>query len=191
MNILTQSLPETVTVDGREYPIDADFRSCLNIVLAFDDAELTGQEKQAILLNNLFIEMPDNIEAALTAASLFINGNQPRDEETEAQPVYYSFQKDSRFIFSAFQQVHKIDLETTSLHWWKFCALFVGLFGSETPFANLVSLRQRVHSGKATKEERQAAEDMGDMFVIEQPDTRTQEEKEAEAEFLRLLGQGK
>jgi len=53
MNILTQSLPDTVTVDGKEYPINSDFRSCLNTILAFDDAELTVYEKQAILLNNL------------------------------------------------------------------------------------------------------------------------------------------
>lgn len=187
-NILFDALPDTVTVDGREYAIDTSFRSCLKTVLAFEDNELTGYEKQGILLANLFIESPENTTAALEAAQMFINGNQPRNDDDEAQPVFYSFRKDAKFIFAAFQQVHKIDLETADLHWWKFCALFVGLFGSETPFSNLVSLRQRVASGKATKEERQAAHNMGEAFEIEQPDTRTEAERKADAEFMRLIG---
>jgi hypothetical protein len=63
--------------------------------------------------------------------------------------------------------------------------------GADTAFCNLVGLRKRVKSGKATKEEREVAREMGDLFDVPEPDLRTAEEKEQEAEFMRLLHGGK
>ena len=54
----------------------------------------------------------------------------------------------------------------------------------------LIGLRKRIMTGKATKEERQAYQEMKDVLELEQPDTRTLEEKEQEAEFLQA-GRGK
>jgi len=44
-NVLIDRLPTTVEVDGRLYDIDSDFRTCLRIILAFEDAELTSVRK--------------------------------------------------------------------------------------------------------------------------------------------------
>jgi hypothetical protein len=190
MNILTDTFPETITIDGQAYQINTDFRMCLKTILAFEDDELTGYEKQAILLSNLFVTVPHDTKEAMIKAVEFFNGgksNKPVDEDDEPSPRLYSFSKDANFIFAAFRQTHGIDLQKAQLHWLEFLALFMDL-GSETTFCSLVSLRKRVKTGKASKEERQAAREMGEMFDIPEPDTRTLDEKEKELEFLRLIG---
>jgi hypothetical protein len=191
MNILIERLPDAVEIDGREYLLNTDFRTCLRVILAFEDPELTNAEKQMVMLNNIYPEMPENIQAALDQANKFLNGGNVEKSEEEGVflPRLYSFSKDANFIFAAFKQTHDIDLSTEQLHWWKFIALFMDL-GGETTFSNLIQLRKKVFTGTATKEEKQAASDMGEIFDIPQPDTRTLEEKKAEAIFMAQVKNG-
>jgi hypothetical protein len=63
--------------------------------------------------------------------------------------------------------------------------------GTETTFCQLVSLRKRIKTGKATREERNAAREMGEVYEVPDVDTRTLEEKQREADFIRLVTQGK
>ena len=181
MNVLTESLPRTVGIDGVEYPVNTDFRACLRVMLAFEDAQLTPHEKQAILLQNIYSEIPGNIVGAIEAANIFLNGGEVQENEHPG-PRLYSFSKDANFIFAAFRQTHGIDLQREDLHWWEFLALFMDL-GQDTTFCNLVAMRKRVKTGKATKEERQAALEMGDMFDIQEIDMEL-EEKELRQQFL-------
>jgi hypothetical protein len=190
VNILTDALPETIDISGEIYKINSDFRTCLKIIMAFEDETLTGYEKQIILLSNLYQTVPANTQYAISQANLFLNGGKSdSDEGGDGSPRLYSFIKDANFIFAAFRQTHGIDLQKADLHWWEFLALFMDL-GGETTFSNLIGLRKRVKNGTATKEERQAAHDMGEAFEIPEPDTRTFDEKEKEREFMRLVSQG-
>jgi len=185
MNILIDALPEAVAVDGREFAIHSDFRTALRILMAFEDNSLAGVEKQAILIANLYKEQPENLRMAYDAGVRFLNmGEEPREEDSG--PRVYSFCKDARLIFAAFRQTHGIDLSTADLHWWQFLALFMDL-GAETVFCQLIGLRKRIKTGKATKEERHLAHEMGDIFDLPDVDTRTLDEREREAEFMRLL----
>ena len=105
-------------------------------VIAFEDPELTGLEKQAVMLENLYPEQPTDPTAACEIAVRFLNGGSETGEGEEDEPLrLYSFSKDAGFIFSAFRQTHGIDLETAELHWWKFLALFMDL-GAETTFSS-------------------------------------------------------
>lgn len=189
MSILTDALPESIRVDGIEFPVNSDFRASLRTIMAFEDSTLTGREKAQIALFNLYVDIPLNIEAAEEKINWFLNGGDvstSAQNSDESQPRLYSFVKDANFIFAAFRQTHGIDLTKADLHWWEFLALFMDL-GSETTFCQLVSLRKRVKTGKATKEERQAAQEMGDVFEIEELDTRTLAEREIESNFMKQL----
>lgn len=190
MNLLVDALPTAVEIDGKEYEINTSFRDCLRTILAFEDEELTGYEKQAIMLQNLFPEPIENVQAAFEVGTRFLNGGKVGESESESNLRLYSFDKDAALIFAAFRQTHGIDLETAEMHWWKFMALFADL-GGETTFCNLIGLRKRVKTGVASKEEKQAARDMGSAFDIPEPDDRTPDEREKEAEFLRMIGGGK
>lgn len=187
MNILTDAPPETVEINTTEYRLNTDFRACLKIIMAFEDNELTPQEKQLILLGNLYSVVPNDLEAALDRANWFLNGGKDSATNTdEENPRVYSFAKDGNFIYAAFRQTHGIDLATVNLHWWTFLALFMDL-GQDTTFCQLTALRKRLKTGKASKEEKAAALSMGEMIDLPEIDDRTLDEKEAENEFLRKV----
>jgi hypothetical protein len=172
-----------------EYPIETDFRDCLRVSLAYEDPDLTGYEKQLIMLSNLYPEPIEDVQGALEQGAKFLNGGRVATEDEEGLRLF-SFEKDANLIFSAFRQTHGINLETAKLHWWAFLALFADL-GADTVFCNLVSMRKRVKNGTASKEERHAAEEMGEMFIIPDHDDRTPEEKEQERAFLQQTNGGR
>lgn len=185
MNILLERLPEAVEIDGTEYPINTDFRAGLAVILAFEDPELTEHEKQAVLLENLYPEPPHDLTGAILQGVKFLNGGESEANGDGADgPRLYSFAHDAKLIFAAFRQTHGIDLETAELHWWKFLALFMDL-GQDTTFCNLVSLRKRIKTGKASKEELSAYREM--RSLVDLPEPLSPAEQAAEDEFMRRL----
>jgi len=189
MNILVDPLPDAIEVNGHDYPINTDFRVSLRTILAFEDSGLAGIEKQMVLLQNLYIEQPENILEAFKQGIKFLNGGVESEEENRG-PRVYSFEKDAQYIMAAFQQTHGIDLEKVDMHWWKFLALFMDI-GGETTFSSIVGLRQRMKSGKASKEDKAAANKMRSIIDLPEIDRRTPEEREMEQIFNDAIEKGK
>jgi hypothetical protein len=191
-NVLIDELPETLTVAGKEYAIRSDFRTALRVLLAFEDNGLTMLEKQMVLIDNLFVETPADIAEAGRAAIAYLDGggDDGEEESMEGGLRLYSFSKDANIIYAAFQQTHGIDLQKAQLHWWQFLALFMDM-GADTTFCNLIGLRKRVKTGKASKEEKQMAQDMGSMFEVPDIDMRSLAEREADADFMAQYRQAK
>lgn len=159
--------------------------------MAFEDDQITTFEKQAVMLNNLYIDKPKDIQKAFERANWFLNGGETAKGNSEKEQIrLYSFSKDANFIFAAFRQTHNVDLQEAEMHWWKFLALFMDL-GKETTFSSLVALRKKYKAGRATKEEKKAIADMGDVFEINEWDDRTLEEKEMHSKFMALIEKGK
>ena len=188
MNILVDQFPESVEIDGVKCEIRTDYRYGLRAIMAFEDDELASLEKQYVMLNLLYKQIPTNTEVALKKAIWFLDAGLESDGGSGLR--LYSYSKDASYIFSAFRQTHGIDLETVKMHWWKFVTLFMDL-GADTVFTNLISLRKRVKTGKASKEEKRAARDLGDTFKVPKLDTRTLEEKKAERVFLEKVAKSK
>jgi hypothetical protein len=193
VNILTDRLPEAIRVNGRVYEINSDFRDCLRIILAFEDNSLTPLEKQMLLMENLFRDVvnSEDYPEAMQQGVRFLDGGGKLEEDAEGDSGQhlrlYSFSRDANLIFAAFQQTHGIDLQNTEyLHWWQFLTLFMDL-GESTSFCSLVGLRKRVKTGKATKEERQVAREMGAMFEVPELDTRSLAEKIQDREFVKQV----
>lgn len=186
MSILTDALPDAVVIDGQAVPIETDFRAGLRTILAFEDDSLTRAEKMRVLLENLYPEPPANLREAVAVGVKFLNGGEASDGDGAPGLRLYSLAKDERYIYAAFRQSHGVDLQTATLHWWQFLALFMDL-GSQTTFCSMVALRKRVKTGKATKEERRAYREMQDVLDVPAPDTRTPEERARYDQFMRAL----
>jgi hypothetical protein len=187
MNILLDDLPETIIIEGVKYPINYDFKSCVKSIMAWEDKDLTGYEKQLITVENLYRVIPENLDLATKEAVNFLNGGEFNEgEKSEKELRFYSFTKDANFIYAAIKQTHGIDLTSENIHWWKFIALFMDI-GSETTFCGLTGLRKRVKTGKASKEELEMALEMGSIFDIPDIDKRTPEEKRRSNEFRSKL----
>ena len=138
MNLLTTTLPDTITVDGREYAIHTDFRDWIRFCEMLLDEELKEEEKVYIALMMYREEQPSNIQLALKGLTDFYlmaeEGVEPK-EVTESEEVehenpkpIYDWTVDSAYIIGAFQKTYGIDLANIEyMHWWRFKALFTSI----------------------------------------------------------------
>jgi hypothetical protein len=191
VNILVDDLPEMVEIDGEEVPINTDYRASLQVIRAFEDRTLADPEKIAVLLDNLYFTLPQDINKAYELGMMFLNGGEsPEPDGNKPGPRYYSFNQDANLIFAAFRQTHGIDLTTATLHWWAFMALFMDL-GADTAFCQLVAFRKRIKEGKATKEEKAMYREMHDQIDLENPDEQLTPDEQAEYDkFMAMVLEG-
>lgn len=188
MNVLIDGLPEAVEIDGQEYEINTDYRVGLQIMTAFEDPNLTGFEKQAVMLRLLYPAVPSDARRASELAVKFLNCGQEAkqsDEESDATR-YYSWSQDARYIMSAIEQTYQIDLSTAGLHWWRFSYMFLDLH-EDCFFSRLIYLRKQKEKGKLTKEEKEWYYSMRE--VVDLPEVYTSEEQAAINKFMAQLGQ--
>ena len=140
MNLLTTTLPDTITVDGREYAIHTDFRDWIRFCEMLLDEDLKEEEKVYIALMMYKEEQPSNIQLALKGLTDFYlmsdevaNDTEEQleehTEETEVTPKpVYDWTVDSAYIIGAFQKTYGIDLTNIKyMHWWRFKALFTSI----------------------------------------------------------------
>ena len=142
LNILIDDLPETITVNGRSFPIDTDFRTAILFELMLMDPKLTPQEKAANMYYLFFTdEAPEYCQEAADALQIFYacgekpepkrrrrGKAEPEPDQPRMEKRVYDFQVDSERIVAAFLSEYGIDLcDIEYMHWWKFMALFHGL----------------------------------------------------------------
>ncbi len=188
MSILTEQLPTAVEIDGIVYDLNSDFRTCLEIILAFEDPDLTNHEKQMVMLQLLYREIPGNIPEACRLAVKFLDcGDDQKDAGDSDNGIgrLYSFEQDAKYIYSAIKQSHGVDLETVEyLHWWKFSYMFLDL-REECFFHRIINLRRNLKLGKLSKEEKELYVRIQN--IVDLPEIRTQEERRVADEFILLL----
>ncbi len=131
MNILLiDGLPEDY--DG--IPLSTDFRNMINVDLIMSDTESSEAEKTIATLNQLYPEIPTDLEKAMEGLVWFYTRGKVSAEDEKDQPVKgstpkaFDFEQDANLIYAAFYATYNISLATVEyLHWWEFMALFEGL----------------------------------------------------------------
>lgn len=179
MNILTDSLPETVEIDGKCYPIETDFRIWLRFDLALSDRGLSAEKKTVALFAPYKEALPPRYDAAAMALLSFYAGRkvEEKDEKTGVpteRPIY-SFSHDAPYIYAAFMRQYGLDLTKANLHWLQFKALFAALDENE-PFVKIMEYRSCDISKIRDKQQKQFYLRMKERYRL--PDMRTDEEKE-------------
>lgn len=160
MNRLTLSkprrvaLPESVTVDGVEYEIRADFRTQLKIFRLLEDESIAERHKKAMACMLFFgSKQPQN---GLEVWREWIQGVK-LEKDPDAPPMSYEW--DAGDIYASFLMQYRIDLldEGVNLHWYQFSALLHGL-GEDTPLGRTLSIRgmdtSKLKGNARTKAER-------------------------------------
>lgn len=190
MNPLVNKFPVKIKIDDDIFDINTDFRNCLKIIIAFEDEELTIEEKYYIMLMRLYGFVPDNQEEAIRKAILFLDCGEKRNDDTE-KPRLYSFTKDAKYIYSAIEtSSNGIDLETIEyLHWWKFCYKFFDI-KKDTTFNNIINLRDKKNRGKLSKEERDVFFESREILDLDYDSEPTEEESKFMNLFNETGGEG-
>lgn len=112
---LQDRLPDGVTVDGRFYRLDFDFRNVLKMMemLARDDLMPDAREYLAL---KCLTRHPRNVSKVLAAVRALLFEKPPK---ADAKKVT-DFVQDAGLIRAAFRQEYGIDLYREKLHWIEF-----------------------------------------------------------------------
>ena len=136
MNLLYESFPDAVTVNGRQCPVVTDFREWMKFHDLLADNEISERAKIS-LLPDWFIRPPLPLTDAHVQALLdFYLAKQldpHTDEEEEEQekiskPPVFDWSFDAPFLLSDFHRFYQMDLlKIDFLHWFEFKTLFHAL----------------------------------------------------------------
>lgn len=125
---LYQKPPETLTINGKTFPIETDFRTWIAFQQAMSAKEPDREKAERLCALIESMGLPpgkESLDAMLDFYTAASTEKQVSGAKSRSTP--FDFEKDSEFIFSAFLGAYQIDLETVRLHWWKFKALFKSL----------------------------------------------------------------
>lgn len=110
-----------MTVDGRFYPLDLDFRNVLRMMEILGNDDLMPDARNYLALK-CFTKHPKNVDKVLAAAKEILFDARPGTGERLT-----SFEQDAGLIRAAFRQVYGINLFTAKLHWLEFTELLHNL----------------------------------------------------------------
>ena len=119
---LQDSLPEGVTVNGRFYKLDFEFRNVLRMMEILGRDDLMPKAREYLALKCL-TKHPKNTHAVLTAVRGILFEEKPQRDQQKVT----SFEQDAGLIRAAFRQEYGIDLFRDQLHWIEFSDLLRGL----------------------------------------------------------------
>jgi len=190
-------LPDTLAIDNREYSIRSDYRNVLQILEAFNDAELTVEEKWIVAIYMIFkdfscaddvVEAFQNgfdLEESIKQISWFISAGKKGRNEKES-PVYDWIQ-DEQMIFSSINHVAGKEVrELEYMHWWTFLGYFNEI--GEGTFSYIVGIRNKLNKGKKLdKHEIEFYRKNKDLVKITPP--KTEEELRQEEENNALVNE--
>ncbi len=112
---ISDSLPRSVTVDGKKYPIRWDFLTALRFMEYVEESQAEDEVFLEEVLRIWYPQIPENTDQALTQAIRFYcGGTMPR--EGYYAPLFLP-QNKNRFC-NEFLNRYGIDLTREPVHWW-------------------------------------------------------------------------
>lgn len=167
---LTDGLETTIEINGKEVQIDLSYDNVLRYFELIDEQDFDNSEK-VVMAYEMFVSSdiptdPDVLIGTVRAISDYISKQPygfdyvPSDDQPDVETIkYYSYEQDAGAIYASFLTQYGIDLidERGKLHWDKFKALLDGL-NEDTPFKQIVTIRQRSMEGMDNKEMAQLAD---------------------------------
>lgn len=184
-NILLDRLPQ-YTKSGLK--IRTDFRESIKFELLMQDNKIDEKTKimQALKLYYYDISKITDIKQAVNDILWFyacgkqkinVDNNKNENKNNDIKQIY-SYEFDDEYIYSAFMEQYKIDLNSIEyLHWWKFKAL-MNCLNQDTQFVKIMGYRDIDLSKIKDKDMKLNYKKLKKQYAL--PDMRTTEQKEAD-----------
>ena len=142
--IMFNRLPYFVILQGKKYKINVDFRNMISFENKLQDKSISNSEKIEYGLRHFYpaffyeenyyklLQQPQLYEEACEKLIWFYRCGREDYHKTIIKNKginrqIYSYEFDDEYIWSAFHEVHKIDLTRDRLHWWKFKTILKSL----------------------------------------------------------------
>lgn len=190
LNVLLDPLPETWrSPEGKEYPIDMDFRTGIQICMIQDDPDLADSEKTTLICSMIFLdEIPVSMDDIQECIMFYLSGwRHDKDPKKKQGPKrLMDFDIDQWRIYSAFLIQYQIDLnEIETMHFWVFMGLLSNL--EDCAYTCVIDIRQRQIKPKMDAEERKLLKEAKEIYALDQ--VLTAEEKQALDYFDSFMNQ--
>ncbi len=158
------SLPETVSVEGKEYSVRTDFRVILEILVMLSDPDLSDADKTEALLRMFYVERPGNAAAAVEACLSFISSRKPSSGSPKG---LLDWERDFPLIAAPVNRVLGTECRALPyLHWHSFLAAYMEI-GPDCLFARVLRVREKLRTGKKLeKHEREFLKRNRDLVVL-------------------------
>lgn len=156
MDIL--KLPSSLSLQGQEYAINADWRPCVNIMRMFERTDLSDTEKVLCMVGILYRdEIPDRLMTeAAEQAVWFLNLGEAADGKKSALSLgrLFSWEQDLKFIISAVDKSAGFSIRSREFyHFWEFVSAFFET--GECVFNTIVHQRKLKKTGKQSKADKE------------------------------------
>lgn len=145
-------LPTELEAGGKRYAIRPDFRDCLAIMEAYQDDELSPEEKVYVALTIMyrdFENMPQkDYSEAYRRMIWFLNGGValPSGEENPSKPLM-NWKQDAPLYFPAINKASGREVrQARYMHFWTFLGYYYEI--GEGLFATVISIRDKLNNGK-------------------------------------------
>lgn len=144
------TLPKQLNINGISRAIRSDYRVALLIFQAYNDPELSDQEKTAAMLGCLYKDfeeiLPEDYQGAITQAVWFLDGGSDKPEHQQPKKIM-DWEQDEQLIFSAVNKVAGCETRSKRyIHWWTFLDYFNEI--GEGLFSSVINIRQKMNKGK-------------------------------------------
>lgn len=116
--------PNRISVNGKDYIINTDFRNWISFCTVFEDYELMDDEKLLLSLRLAYRNFNNKMlfdKKFLDSAIDFFRCNRNRNSHSGRKQYLFDYVEDWEMIVADFQHYYHIDLKTIEyLHWFEF-----------------------------------------------------------------------
>lgn len=185
-NVMLDKLP----YEWHGYPIDASFRTGIQIMQCLQDEEYEENERVGHALDLLFCgdEKPTTIEEAIEGMVWYLNEyNHDNHKKEQSKVKAFDFDVDQWRIYAAFREHYNINLNKANLHWFVFMGLLTNL--EECSFTRVVDIRCKKLDAKMQQKERKAIMEAQKIYSLRAKAELTEEEKKEDDEALAVFNQ--
>ncbi|AUM91506.1 bacteriophage Gp15 family protein [Clostridium botulinum] len=192
MNILIDLLPASVTIENQDYKINSDFRTSILFELLMQDNQISEEDKIVYALELYYPVLPKNITEAIEQLLWFYRCGKDITSKGTGKcnnvTQIYSFDCDDDYIYSAFLDQYRVDLQDIKyLHWWKFKAMFKAL-KEDNEIVKIMGYRTMDLSKIKDKEEKAYYRKMKELYKIPVNISKDEIEKLDEIKVILLNG---
>lgn len=136
---LHERLPDSVTVNGKKYRVDLDFRNVLRMMETLDRQDILAAPREYLALKCVMKRPPTNTGPVLEALKNLLFP--PVQKKKDAQKMT-DFAQDADLIRAAFLQSYGINLWRDRLHWLEFTAL-LSCIPEGSRYSEVIGIRAR------------------------------------------------
>ena len=187
-------LPQALKVCNKSYRIRSDYRDVLRIISAYNDKDLSDQEKVFVCLKRIFKDLetmpkdPETYTEAFKAATEFIECRLSNDKPS---PRVVNWEKDEQLIFPAINKVAGVEVRSLPyMHWWTFLGYFQAI-DREDLWGMVLTIRQKKKKGKKLeKHEKEFYAANRDLCSLEKSEDKKTPEDSLKAIYEQLLKEG-